>query len=226
MKNLIGQSILNYHLHHDDTPVITLVDGKPDAELNPSLFFRPYRKINSLERLALKMSKGKILDIGAGAGCHSILLQKRGMDVTALEISKDACQVMEERGIKNIICDDLYNHHEKYDTVLLLMNGFGLARNKQEFPRFLKHIKSLLRAGGQIIGDSTDIYYHFKKSDNLEKNYFGEVSFDLKYKAQHESFQWIYPDEQLIAEVADQLEMKCEVSERNNQDAFLVKLIV
>lgn len=223
-KNLIGLAIQAYHKTGDDSPISTFIDDELDSEMHPSLFFRPLIRMSHIERLALKKCRGKVLDIGAAAGCHSLILQKQGLDVTALEISKEACEVMKSRGVKNVVPQDLNKHKEKYDTILILMNGFGLSRTKKDLPRFLLHLKSLLNKGGQIIGDSTDIHYYQKESF-LKKEYYGEVEFKLNYKNEQEVFPWLYADEILLKEVSNKCGMRCEVIQRNRNDAFLVRII-
>lgn len=224
--NIIGHCISNHYYYQDNTPIHAFIDGEQDADMQPSLFFRPLIRMNFLERIALNHCKGKILDIGAAAGCHSLILQKRGLHVTALEISEEACRVMQERGIDNILNADLYQHDGKYDSLLLLMNGFGLARSKVGLIPFLKHLKGMLNEDGQIIGDSTDILYHFSKQQNVSKEYYGEVIFKLKYKKEQEQFQWLYADEQLLRQSAAEAGLSCETIKRNNNGAFLVRLTV
>ena len=82
-----------------------------------------------LEKHALQLVKGKVLDVGAGAGAHSLYLQDSGYDVTAMDISELSCEVMTERGIKNVICNDVWNCKvEQFDSILLMMNGIGLVK--------------------------------------------------------------------------------------------------
>lgn len=221
--DLIGQAIYAYHFHGDDTPIATYIDGESDADMPPALFFRDKRQMNHLEREALKRCKGKVLDVGAAAGCHSLILQRAGLDVTPLEISSPACEVMQDRGIKNIAQKDIYDHTGAYDTILLLMNGFGIARTKEQLLPFLKHLKSLLRLGGQILADSTDIKYHHEQV-SLIKAYYGEVSFRLEYKEHEETFDWLYADPQLIQQTAQACGLTYELLKENRNDAFLVRL--
>ncbi len=224
MKDLIGKAILGYHLSSDDTPVETFIDGEEDAKMPPSIFFRPLIRMSHLERIALKNCKGKILDIGAGAGCHSLILQKQGFEVKALEISENACEVMKARGIERVVNADLNKYSEKTDTILLLMNGFGLARTRHELFGFIKRLKSFLNPNGQIIGDSTDIHYLQKERIIDNDKYYGEVEFQLRYQGEKESFDWLYADEELVKEAAAVNGLKYELLYRNKSDAFLVRL--
>lgn len=223
MSQLIGKSIYNFHHTGDDTPILTFIDNQADAEMNPSLFFRSHRKMNRLEKTALRHCKGKILDVGAAAGCHALYLQEKGFDVTALEISSQACEVMQKRGIKKVIHTDIFQHGAQYDTILLLMNGFGMAQSHAQLGKFIAHLKKLLAPGGQIIGDSTDIYYYHQKR-MLQKDYFGDVEFRLEYKGESETFPWLYADEELLHFTAKSLVLKTQTLARNNSDAFLMRM--
>jgi len=131
---------------------------------------------------------------------------------------------MKQRGVQTVVNEDLLVHQGKYDTILLLMNGFGLAQRKALLPAFINRLKAMLRPGGQIIGDSTDITYHFEKSKQKNKAYYGEVDFKLSYKQQEEHFPWLYADEKLLKEAAFNARLDFEVIERNNRNAFLVRM--
>src|SRR5689334_10709389 len=79
--------------------------GEPE-EMPTDVFFRKADELPDLEVLALKLCKGKVLDIGAGAGSHALILQQHKVDVTALEISLTACEIMRKRGVLKVVnCD-------------------------------------------------------------------------------------------------------------------------
>ncbi len=107
-----------------------------------------------LEKLALSECSGKILDVGAAAGCHSLILQENGLDTSAMEISELCCDVMLKRDIKQIIRNDFFHYSDKkFDTILLLMNGIGIAGNLNRLNEFLIKAGKLLNPGGKIIFD-------------------------------------------------------------------------
>lgn len=171
--------------------------------MHPSIFFRDFDEMPMLEQKALVIPNGKILDIGAAAGCHSLWLQNAGFDVTALEISEKCCEVMHQRGIEKVVHSGVESYSTSdHDYALLLMNGLGMAKYKEELTGFLMKVASLLKPGGRIIGDSTNILYFYEEEDGSlalpSDRYFGEVTFELEYEGLLETFDWMYPDPELL----------------------------
>ena len=206
----LGQAIYNYHFHNDNTPVIVQSDVIEDEELPPDYFFRKYNEMPLLERLALKHSHGKILDIGAGAGCHSMHLQEKGFDVTSLDVSELSCNVMQHRGLKKVINNDILSlNHCKFDTILLLMNGIGIAKDLKGLSVLLKHLKKILEPGGTILVDSSDLIYLYEEEDGSilfdinSANYYGEIEYKMKYrKIIGETFSWLFADNVILFDIA------------------------
>src|SRR5579875_3682175 len=129
MSDILGQAVHAYY--HQQKPHYKLwIHNRygPKEEMPVETYFRDEDDMPDLEWLALNECRGTVLDIGAGAGSHALLLQERGFDVTAIEISPLSIEVMRQRGVKNIIEGDVFKYSEQqYDTLLLLMNGIGLA---------------------------------------------------------------------------------------------------
>ena len=209
----MGQAIYNYSFCNDNTPINVLSQLVEDEELPPDYFFRSYREMPRLEKIALNNCKGKILDIGAGAGCHSVYLQKSGIDVTALEFSELCCKVLSKRGINKIINNDILSFsRERYNTLLLLMNGIGIAKNISGLKILLNHLKKLLLPGGNILFDSSDLIYLYQEENGTllfdinAKNYYGEIEYQLKYKnIIGETYSWLFADNVILFEIAEEL---------------------
>lgn len=72
-----------------------------EDELPVPLLFREEKDMSDIERKALELARGRVLDVGAGAGCHSLVLQNRGLEVTAIDISPLSVQVQQERGVRD-----------------------------------------------------------------------------------------------------------------------------
>src|ERR1700761_6126978 len=128
MKDVLGEAISDYY--HHTSPGKLWVHNKygPREQMPVDVYFRSLDDMPELEWIALQQCRGRILDIGAGAGSHALALQRLGQDVTALEISPLSVAVMEERGVGKICCADFFAFSgEVYDTLLLMMNGIGLA---------------------------------------------------------------------------------------------------
>ena len=97
-----------------------------EDEIPLTTLFRSYNSMSEIERKALDMAKGKVFDVGAGSGCHSLDLQERGVDVTAIDISPLSVETMKERGVKKVLEQDFFTLKGQYDTILMLMNGIGI----------------------------------------------------------------------------------------------------
>ncbi|MGF7138442.1 class I SAM-dependent methyltransferase [Roseimarinus sediminis] len=228
----IGNAIYNYHFSRNNSPVKVASTLVEDEELPPDYFFRTFRQMPKLERMALRKSKGKILDVGAGAGCHSVWMQAEGMDVTALEISQLCCEVMKDRGLKNIINRSVFDLKDsKFDTILLLMNGIGIAGTTQGLENLLLHLKNLLRPGGKILLDSSDLIYLFEQSDGsflLDINasqYYGEIDYQLSYGAIHgQTFSWLFADHVILSDIAEKNGFKTRVVEYGPHYDYLAEL--
>ena len=179
-----------------------------------------------LEWCALDHCRGRVLDIGAGAGSHALVMQQRSMDVTALEISPLAAQVMRQRGVNNVAVDDIFIYAgQKYDTLLLLMNGIGLAGTIDNLKILLRHLKTLLNPGGQLLFDSSDIAYLYEGKLPADR-YYGEIPYQYEYQKQKTHwFNWLYVDEQTLTEIAAAEGWDMEVLYEDEFGQYLVRLV-
>ncbi len=206
----IGQAVWDYQNGNRDESIIVKMNIAEDEELSPAYFFRPFEQMPIQEQEALKRCSGKILDVGAGAGVHSIWLQDHGFDVESLDISPLSCETMVKRGIKNVLLKDVYTLKEaKYDTILLLMNGAGVAQTLAGLETLLLHLKTLLNPGGKILADSTDLLYLFTDEngetwvDIASDTYYGEMEYRLSYKGiKGKPFPWLFVDPHTFADYA------------------------
>ena len=173
-----------------------------EDEIPVSLLFREEKDMSPLERMALDNSKGRVLDIGAGSGCHSLVLQQRGLQVTAIDVSPLSVQVQQARGVQDARVVNLFDptFAEQFDTILLLMNGSGIVGKLENMPAFFEKMKLLLAPGGSIYMDSSDLRYIFENEDgsmdiDLNAAYYGEVDYQMKYrKVCGSEFDWLYVD--------------------------------
>lgn len=178
-----------------------------EDEIPVAHLFREEDEMGELELKALGLSKGRILDVGAGAGCHALALQDRGMEVTAIDVSPLSVEVMTKSGIDDARLVNLYDETlcEKFDTILMLMNGSGIIGKIANMPQFFARIDSLLAEGGQVLMDSSDLIYLFEDEDggvdiDLAGDYYGEVDFTMQYKnIKGETFDWLYIDFETLA---------------------------
>lgn len=210
--DLLGRAIKDYHFHNDPGIKLRVYSDCSGTEILPAeIFFRHYHSLPELEQYALDLCRGRILDVGAGAGCHSLILQERGFNVTAADVSKDAAEVMKNRGLHQVIEADIrkWMPAERFDTVLMLMNGIGLVETLNGLKSFLEHAKTLLVPDGQLLLDSTDFTFFPKfiktwaKIQSKRGRYFGEVEYRLEYKGeQSRAYSWLFVDQDTLGRYA------------------------
>ena len=206
----IGHAVLDYLNGIRGESILVTTDIAEDEQLLPSHFFRTFDQMPIQEQEALKRCSGKILDVGAGAGAHSLWLQDHGFEVDAMEISPLLCSAMQQRGVKNILLQDIYFLNDrKYDTILLLMNGAGIAQTLPGLNILLLHLKTLLNPGGKILADSSDLLYLFTDEngemwvDIASDAYYGEMEYQLKYKSiKGKPFAWLFVDPETFCDYA------------------------
>lgn len=198
--------------------------GEPE-EMPLWYFFRSYEEMPDLEKMALSVCEGRILDVGAGTGCHSLILQHFDNDVTAIDTASEAVAVMKESGLKNALQQDYFQMKgEKFDTLLCLMNGLGFIEKLDRLDGFLSKADELLSEEGQIILDSSDISYLYENGKPTG-NYYGEVSFQYEYKgAKGDWFDWVYVDKDTLTLKADELGWYTYILHEEN-DQYLARLI-
>lgn len=198
----IGRAVYDYQFNSINEPVIVHADDFDDDTIETSYLFRTYRQMPALEKKALSLCRGTILDVGACAGAHSVYLHEKGFDVTSIETSALCCQVLQSRNLKNVVNQDIFRFNsQKFDTILLLMNGTGIAGTLDGLDVLLHHLKSLLNPEGQILIDSSDLIYLFEEEDGAalinisDNNYYGQLTFQTEYKGWvSQPFPWLYVD--------------------------------
>lgn len=196
-------------------------------EMPVDIYFRDEDQMPELELKAIDLCRGKVLDVGAGVGSHALILQKRGFDVTGMDISPNAVQIMQQRGLrKAIVADILQYKGDQYDTLLFMMNGIGLTGTLAGLASFLNNVKRLLLPGGQLIFDSSDLAYLYQEDIELPQNgYYGEVNFRYEYKGTKGNwFKWIYVDQQTLASTAKKQGWQTEIIYEDESDQYLARL--
>jgi SAM-dependent methyltransferase len=231
MLDLFGQAILDFQTNNAPEDLVTETNISEADAMSVAYLFRTYNEMPKLEKKALQLAKGKILDVGCGAGSHSLYLQAKGFDVTAIDISENAIKACQLRGIKNARTHHLMAlQDEKFDTILLLMNGTGIFRTLAETSQFLQKLKSLLTPNGQILIDSSDIIYMFDQDEDgayliPADGYYGELTFTVSYKGQTEdTFPWLYLDYNTLQNAAHANGLVCELVLEGKHFDYLAKL--
>lgn len=183
-----------------------------------------------LEREALARCCGKILDLGCGGGSHSLLLQEKGEDVVSCDTSEHMIRVASARGVLQTHLGTIANFPDGlFDTVLILMNGSGLAGTLDNLPNFLSEVARKLSPGGQILLDSSDLAYMFADEEDAETllngaTYYGELDYHLSYRGYRESFKWLYVDFETLREKAESVGLLAERVFEGKHHDYLAKI--
>ncbi len=224
--DILGKAISEYFYGGKEYKLWVHDNHGPKVEMIVPIYFRSPQAMPDLELMALDLCKGKTLDIGAGAGSHALYLQDRGIDVTAIDISEGAVEVMKERGVEKALVQDIFElKGEKFDTLLLLMNGIGLVQNIDGLKKFLLHAKTLLNKNGQLLFDSSDVAYLYEEGIPELPHYYGEVKCCYEYRRQKSDwFSWLYIDQQTLRHIAAEQGFDTEILFIDESDQYLVRL--
>ncbi|MBD1392295.1 class I SAM-dependent methyltransferase [Mucilaginibacter glaciei] len=225
MEDVFGQALHDHYEGIQKQKLWIYNRYGPKEEMPLDVYFRNEEEMPDMELLALKNCYGKVLDIGAGAGSHTLILQRLGLEVTAMDISGLAIQIMKARGVINPIEADIFQFNTgKYDTLLLMMNGIGLAGTIQQFRLFLKHADKLLSKGGQLLFDSSNVAYLYDDVPYGD-TYYGEIDYQYAYKGyKTDWFKWLYIDMELLSSVAADEGWTVEILFEDDMDQYLCKL--
>lgn len=231
MKDLFGKAILDYQTNTSPEDIVTETNITEADEMEVAYLFRDFNSMPKIEQTALQLAKGKILDVGCGAGSHSLYLQEKGLEVTAIDISSNAIKACELRGIKMALVQNVLDiENEKFDTILLLMNGTGIFGSLNNTAVYLQKLKSLLAPNGQILIDSSDIIYMFDEAEDGSKwipadGYYGKLTFSISYKNQTEDpFPWLYLDYNTLQNAAHANGLQCELLAEGVHFDYLARL--
>jgi len=230
--DIFGKAVLDYQNGNLPEDIITYSSLDEEALIPTSYLFRSFKEMPEIEQKALQSCKGDVLDIGCGAGSHSLYLQEKGHAVVALDNSKGAIETCRLRGVKHTVHSNILDYSgQKFDTLLLLMNGIGLAGNLADLSQFLSHLKLLLRETGQILLDSSDIIYMFDPDEDggywipAKEHYYGEVEFTMHYKdLKGIPFKWLYIDFNTLQLNTSSIGLSCELVSEGEHYDYLARL--
>lgn len=229
----MGAAIYDYHKIGEADTLIVHSSMFEDDEIPVADLFREIGQMPELEQMAMHLASGKILDVGAGAGCHSLALKKLGKDVVAVDISPLSVKAMQEMGLdaREI---NFYNPDftEKFDTVLMLMNGTGIIGTLDNIDNYFARLKQLLNPGGKVLIDSSDLRYLFEEEDgslmiDLADEYYGQLDYQMEYRGVlGEPFDWLYLDFQTLAYYAEENGFRAELISEGDHYDYLAALFV
>ena len=252
-KDPMGRAIAEYWKTNKADRLRVFSPMFEEDEIPLTTLFRSYEDMPEIERKALDMAKGRILDVGAASGCHSLVIQERGLDVTAIDISPLSVETMKERGVKKVIEQDFFTlegqameqrepssllewpsrdrvRRSQYDTILMLMNGIGIVGTLERMPEFFKQLDTILASGGQVLCDSSDISYVFETEEGIielpdDMGYYGEHSFRMQYKDTiGEPFDWLYIDADTLKQKAGRCGYAVELVAEGEHYDYLARI--
>lgn len=221
-----GLALKSYFQGNKDAIISIIMDDGYVTKMPIEIYFRSEVEFPELEKIALNMCKGKTLDVGAGAGAHSLFLQEKGLELTAIDICSEGVDIMQNIGVKSVYCQDFlkFNSETKFDTLLFLMNGIGIVGDLEGLDLYLQHAKKLLESTGQIILDSSDL-----RNGETELDFSGEYFGIFEYQMQFEQiigekYNWLYIDQELLIDKAKQNGYNCEIIYEQEDGSFLARL--
>jgi SAM-dependent methyltransferase len=228
-----GMALLAYFEGCVNAELIVRRDDGKEAPLPASLFFREQADFTDIEKAAIELCKGHVLDIGAGTGLHSVALHRRGHPVTAIDISPQAVTIMRQRGLKDVYCEDIYEFHGRhFDTLLMMGHGIGMVETIAGLERFLGHAHTLLSANGLLLLDSLDVRitddpcnlaYH--EANRREGRYIGEIKMQSEFRGQRGPYcGWLHVDDETLTKQAKLTGWHCQTVRREQSGHYLAQL--
>jgi len=229
-RDPMGQAIADYHKEGKAARLRVFSPMLEEDEIPVKTLFRPLVAMPAIEQEALQLSHGHILDVGAGAGCHSLALQQQGKRVTAIDISPLAVTTMLSRGVADAHVQDFFTLDGKFDTILMLMNGIGIVGRLSRLPAFFMQVDKLLAPGGEVLCDSSDICYIYEDEDGFidltgVEGYYGEMTYQMQYKGiKGEQFPWLFIDADTLMEKARECGFEVQVVTRGGHYDYLARI--
>ena len=228
-----GKALVDYYQGDDSAEIIHHREDGYSIKLPVEIFFREESKMSKIEWKALQLCFGNVLDIGAGTGLHSLILQDKGLNVKAIDISPESVEVMKNRGVRNAECRDIFEFEgEKFDTLLMLLHGIGITGDLDGFHRYLKHAYELTEPNGIVLFDSLDVrctdnpkHLEYQEYKRKKGEYIGEIKMEIEYKGEKGSLvNWLHLDPDTLKKEIKKTKWSCEIIHKEPSGDYLAKL--
>ena len=226
----MGHAIADYHATGRAARLRVFSPMFDEDEIPVPMLFRQFDEMPAIEQEALQAANGHILDVGAGAGCHSLALQAMEKRVTAIDISPLAVATMRQRGVHDVREQDFFTLDGQFDTILMLMNGIGIVGTLSRMDAFFLQVDHLLAPGGQVLCDSSDLCFLYEDEDGIidltgVEGYYGEVTYRMQYKSiKGEHFPWLFIDPETLREQAAAHGYHCDILVHGEHYDYLARL--
>jgi len=228
-----GRALLAFLDGDASARVILRRDDGEEVVLPAAIFFRDEAGFTPIEESAIGLCEGRVLDIGAGAGSHSLVLQRRGYPVTAIDISPEAVTVAQRRGVVAASCADIFSFADgPFDTLLMLGHGIGMAETIAGLKHLLARAHSLLADTGQLLLDSLDVrvtddaaHLAYHEANRSAGRYIGEIRMQFEFQDRTGPYcGWLQVDADTLREHAERAGWRCEVVHREEDGNYLARL--
>jgi SAM-dependent methyltransferase len=228
----LGLAIADYFDGDTQAAVKISRDDNEITDLAISSFFRGPTAI-PLDAIALDNCRGRVLDVGAGAGIHTLYLQNKGFSVGAMDVSPEACKVIRKRGVKEVYCVSFADFKaEPFDTLLILGRSIGMVENLAGLDSFFKDARQLVKRGGQILLNALDVSkttdpqnLAYQKANRQAGRYIGEIKMRLEYKGVKGPVTgFLHVDAVTLAEHAAKAGWSCEILVQEKDGNYLARL--
>jgi SAM-dependent methyltransferase len=228
-----GLALLDYWSGREDAVLTFRRDDGEVRRIPVEAFFRP-SSAYAVDEKALEMCRGRVLDVGAGTGLHSLALQRRGLEVCAIDVLPEACEIMRRRGVEEVQCADFRSlaAANGFDTILILGRSLYMVETLDGLDRFLEGLRQHLLLEGQVLLSSLDVRcaaspmdLRYQERLTNSGRYFGELRMQFEYEDQTgPMFPCLYVDPETLAAHASAGGWSCEISCREGDGNYLARL--
>ncbi|MBN1833104.1 MAG: class I SAM-dependent methyltransferase [Deltaproteobacteria bacterium] len=228
-----GKALLAYFEGDTTAELMIRREDGQESTLPVSLFFRDPSKFTPIDKAVMDYCRGHILDVGAGTGVHSLVLQGKGLHVTDIDINPHAVNIMKQRGLRDVYCTDVFDFHGgRFDTIFMVGHGIGMVETLAGLKRFLAHAHRLLFDGGQVLLDSLDVRitdnpndlaYH--EANRQAGRYIGEIRMQFEFREKKGPYcGWLHVDADTLKDHAESAGWRYEVVHREESGDYLAML--
>lgn len=161
-EDAYGHMLLDALEGAEASEIVERDDGFIESDrFGAALYLAPYSKWPSRQRRAMRYVRGRVLDVGCGAGRVAVHLQERGYEVVAIDLSPRAIEACKRQGVREartLSIDDVDERLGPFETIVMLGNNFGLFRSRASARRLLRRFHRLTGDAGRILAESLDPY--------------------------------------------------------------------
>ena len=229
----LGNAMLAYLDGDHDAELVVRRDDGVDDPMRVSVFFRDPSEFTEIEMTAIRHCSGHVLDVGAGSGFHSLVLQENGVAVTAIDISPVAVDVMTRRGVNDAKCADIFDFKDgPFDTVIMMGHGIGMVETIAGLDRLLDQVRPLVAPQGKLLFDSGDVrvtkdasHLAYHETNRKLGKYIGEIRLQIGFRGEFGPLcGWLHVDADKAAERAELAGWRLAVLCRSEGGQYLAEL--